>query len=285
MEIEQISMNLDESNLVVQSNSLIYGKYDMTSLEQKVVLTIISVIKKNEDSVRTIELRVQNLSTLLSVSPELLYRDLPKVCKSIMEKVIEVKQINGNWEMFNLITYAKYNKKQGSVTMEINKRAEPYLLRLRELFTSYELINVLNLDSKYSIRLYQLMKGSLYKKELIYDLADFKDTLKINKKTYNEFNNINRYILTPCLNEINSKTDIIVSYDTIKTGRKVSGLKFNIQSRSSSIKRSKVTKFNQQNLNTKTPNFNNFESREYDYKKLEAGLLGHEEVAIEDVTK
>ena len=32
-------------------------------------------------------------------------------------------------------------------------------------------------------------------------------------------------------------------------------------------------------------NFNNFESREYDYDKLEAGLLGHEEVAIEDVTK
>ena len=32
-------------------------------------------------------------------------------------------------------------------------------------------------------------------------------------------------------------------------------------------------------------NFNNFESREYDYDKLEAGLLGYEEVAIEDVTK
>lgn len=31
--------------------------------------------------------------------------------------------------------------------------------------------------------------------------------------------------------------------------------------------------------------FNNFDERQYDYDKLEAGLLGYEEVAIEDVTK
>ena len=35
----------------------------------------------------------------------------------------------------------------------------------------------------------------------------------------------------------------------------------------------------------KNSEFNNFDGREYDYDKLEAGLLGHEEVAIEDVTK
>jgi plasmid replication initiation protein len=35
----------------------------------------------------------------------------------------------------------------------------------------------------------------------------------------------------------------------------------------------------------KNSEFNNFEAREYDYDKLENGLLGYEEVAIEDVTK
>ena len=35
----------------------------------------------------------------------------------------------------------------------------------------------------------------------------------------------------------------------------------------------------------KNSDFNNFEARQYDYDKLEAGLLGYEEVAIGDVTK
>jgi plasmid replication initiation protein len=282
MEAEQMSMSLDDSNLVVQSNSLIYGKYDMSSLEQKLILTIISVIKKNDESIKTFNLKVQELAELLCVSPELLYRDLQKVCKSIMEKIVEVQHPNGNWEMFNIINYAKYNKRQGSVTLEINKRAEPYLIKLQELFTSYELINILNLESKYSIRLYQIMKGALYKKELTYLLQDFKDTLKINKKTYEAYNNINRFILTPCLEEINLKTDIIVSYIPIKDGRKVTGLKFTIKSKS--VVTDKKTSKKEKTLQ-RASKFDNFEAREYDYDKLEQGLLGYEEIAIEDVTK
>jgi plasmid replication initiation protein len=199
-----------------------------------------------------------------------------------MEKIVEVQHPNGNWEMFNIINYAKYNKRQGSVTLEINKRAEPYLIKLQELFTSYELINILNLESKYSIRLYQIMKGALYKKELTYLLQDFKDTLKINKKTYEAYNNINRFILTPCLEEINLKTDIIVSYIPIKDGRKVTGLKFTIKSKS--VVTDKKTSKKEKTLQ-RASKFDNFEAREYDYDKLEQGLLGYEEIAIEDVTK
>jgi plasmid replication initiation protein len=186
-----------------------------------------------------------------------------------MEKIVEVQHPNGNWEMFNIINYARYNKRQGSVTLEINKRAEPYLLKLQELFTSYELINILDLESKYSIRLYQIMKGSLYKKELIYLLQDFKDTLKINKKTYEAYNNINRFIITPCLKEINSKTDINVSFIAIKEGRKVVGLKFSISSKK--VLDKKINK--KEKIIKSSNNFNNFEAREYDYNKLEADYL------------
>ena len=126
------------------------------------------------------------------------------------------------------------------------------------------------------------MKGALYKKELTYLLQDFKDTLKINKKTYEAYNNINRFILTPCLEEINLKTDIIVSYITIKEGRKVVGLKFSINSKKVVTDKKSNKK---ENILQRASKFDNFESREYDYDKLEAGLLGYEEVSIGDVTK
>lgn len=76
-------------------------------------------------------------------------------------------------------------------------------------------------------------------------LKIFKKTLKIDKKkTYENFNRISDKILNS-IAEINSKSDITVSYETIRDNRKVKTIKF----------------------------------------ILEAGLLGYEEVAIEDVTK
>ena len=120
-----------------------------------------------------------------------------------------------------------------------------------------------------AVRIYQITKGCLFKGQLVYDVEDFKKTLKIDKKkTYENFNRISDKILNPSIAEINSKSDITVSYETIRDNRKVKTIKFIVKAKTN-----------------KKVSFNNFESREYDYDKLEAGLLGYEEVAIEDVTK
>ena len=83
-------------------------------------------VKEYLKTYRTI-FRVVDIAKLMEISPEPLYRDLPKACKSLMEKVIEIKQPNGDWEMFNIISYAKYRKKEGSILLEINEKASPYL--------------------------------------------------------------------------------------------------------------------------------------------------------------
>lgn len=213
--------------------------------------------------------------------PELLYRDLPKICTNIMKKIVEIKQDNGNWELFNIISYALYKKKEGKILLEINKKAEPYLLQLQDLFTSFKLSNALDLSGKYAVRIYQITKGCLFKGQLVYDVEDFKKTLKIDKKkTYENFNRISDKILNPSIAEINSKSDITVSYETIRDNRKVKTIKFIIKAKTNK----KVTLKKDITTNKKV-SFNNFESREYDYDKLEAVLLGYEEVAIEDVTK
>ena len=44
------------------------------------------------------------------------------------------------------------------VTLKFAPDLKPYLLKLKELYTSCRLTNVLNLKSRYSIRLYEILK-------------------------------------------------------------------------------------------------------------------------------
>lgn len=259
----QLSFDLDRNNTVVQSNLMIYANYDLSALEQKILLILISTIKKNDKELNILEFLVKDLADILQVSPELLYRDLPKLCKNIMSKIIEIKQPNGNWLMFNIINFAQYKSKEGRIILGINKKAEPYLLELKELFTSFKLDNALDLSGKYAIRLYQLTKGCLFKGKLTYDLNDFKKVLKIDKKkTYSTFSKINEKILTPALEEINLKSDIEVSYTTKRVGRKIQYINFSIKEKKIKVaKRSKCkSKYVEQQ---KILSFNDFEQRQY----------------------
>lgn len=271
MEQEQIVFELDDNFYVTQHNKLIVSKYDMTALEQKLMLTLISTIRKDDDEIPTTTFRVKDLASLMEVSEELLYRDLPKTCKKIISRVIEVKQDNGNWEMFNIISSAKYISKQGSLKLKINEDAWKYLLHLKELFSSYQLKNVLHLDSKYSIRLYQLTKSNSYKGEWSIELDEFKEILKLNKKSYDLYGNIKLKVISPAIKEINEKTNMNIEVEELKMGRKVHTLKFKIKENSFPklvySNKDKVSKINPKS-------FNNFEAREYDYDDLERKLLG-----------
>lgn len=266
---EQTVFVLDDEFLVTQDNKLITSKYDMTAMEQKMLLILISTIRKESSTIPSTIFRVKDLATLLNVSEELLYRDLPKICKKIVSRVLEIKLDNGDWEMFNIISYAKYYSNKGSLQLDIHEKAEPYLLQLKELFSSYQLKNVLFLSSKYSIRVYQLTKSNAYKKSFIISIDELKDMLKLTQKSYNEYSNIKLKVLTPAISEINNKTNLNIRYEEIKNGRKVEMLKFYVSNSKPTICVGKDT--------DKKLKFNNFEARDYNYDAIEELALGNSE--------
>ena len=278
----QIQMNLDEDNLVYQSNNLINANYDMTALEQKILLINISIINKKDTDFGLNVFRIKDLADLLQCSPELLYRDLPKLSKKIISKVVEVyNSEKDELEQFNIIHYAKYKNKKGIVEFEINPRAKPYLLQLESFFSSFELKNALRLVGKYSIRLYQITKASLYKREMYIPLEEFKNTLKLTQKSYDRFNNISNKILIPSVKEINKCTDIELSYETVLSGRKAIGIKFKMKDKHCVIKPKEISNGRKQQKNNqskrKDNSFFNFQEREYDYDYLEKVLVGEED--------
>lgn len=225
--MEQLVFDLSGDISVFQSNSLAMAKYDMSSLEQKVFLILVATIKKEDKEFKNTVFKIVDLAELMGVSPQMLYRDLKKLSKSIVSKSIEIKSENGDWEVINIVSSAKYKSNSGTIELKINKDAEPYLLQLQKLFTSFKLENALNLDGKYAIRIYQQAKSNIFSGgTYLLELEEFKNQLKLTQKSYQQFSNINLKVLTPAINEINEKTDIDIQVEPKKVGRKVVALKF-----------------------------------------------------------
>ena len=146
MEEKQMEFQLDLSTdyVISQDNSLVMGNYDMTAMEQKIFLILLSTIKKDDKVMRTNVFRIVDLAELMNVSSQLLYRDLKKICKSIIGKIVEIQIDDKNWDIFNIVSGAKYNGKQGTIELTLNDKAIPYLLQLEKLFTQFKLKNPFN---------------------------------------------------------------------------------------------------------------------------------------------
>lgn len=101
-------------------------------------------------------------------------------------------------------------------------------------FTNYMLRYKIKLKSKFSKRLYEILKSNQNLKDGIYPpgidglpIDDFKKLLHI-KDSY-QYGTIKKRILEESINEINKNTDIFVSYKERKTSRKVTGITFIIK--------------------------------------------------------
>lgn len=283
----QLQIDLTENTKVTMRNDFASGKYDLSALEQKLVLINIASIKFEDEHFNANTFRVIDMARLLNVTPEMLYRDLKRACDSLTNKKIYIQKEDGSWEFLVLVPTAKYIAKTGTVLMRLNEDAKPYLLQLRDMFTSFELSNILNLKSKYSIRIYQLMKSHSYRKELIITLDDLKYRLSLDdkkQKSYRLFSNVSERVLKPAMREVNDKTDITIDYETIKQGRKIYALRFKIKDKQKVIinpkgisNGRKQQKQNNNQSKRKDNSFFNFQEREYDYDYLEKVLVGEED--------
>ncbi|MPQ44712.1 replication initiation protein [Clostridium tarantellae] len=236
-----------KNNLVSKSNELIEKSYFIPTKEQKLLLLAISMIDSTkDDECGKVTFDLKEIIELLELNPRNCFSDLTRITKSLLSRVVELKTKDGNLRQFQWLSECYYEN--GKVEMLIHQRLYPYLLHLKEHFTKYKLENVLKLNSKYSIRIYELMKRFEFQNEFKIDLEEFTYILKCPE--YKLWSQIKVNIIDPSLKEINIKTDINVIYESIKTGRKVTSLQFNIKH-----KKNKVS--------TSAENFN-FEKNEID---------------------
>lgn len=217
-----------ENNIVSKSNELNLRAYKLTRLEQLVILSIVSMIEPTDEDFKEYKLCIKDFLELLGIKDKTKYNQLPKITKGLMRKVIEIKRPHGLLQVAWLCS-VEYDNLDGSILVQFAPKLKPYLLNLKNNFVSYKLQNVSKLTSKYSIRVYELLKQYEFKKVFDFNLEEFRLLIGLDEFEYPRYSNFKQKILLKTYKELKEKTDIKFEFEEIKTGRKVTGIRFYIE--------------------------------------------------------
>lgn len=119
----------------------------------------------------------------------------------------------------------QYLKGEAKVEITFSDAIMPYLTQLKGQFTRVVVKNVSSLSSTYSIRIYELLQQFRSTNDRTIALDDFRSMLSLDDK-YQQFKDLNKLLLKPAIAELNEKSDLAVTFETIKQGRKVIALRF-----------------------------------------------------------
>jgi len=216
---------MDKDYRVTKSNKLICANYDLSVQEQKIILTLASMVQPEDTEFKEYEFKIKEFMELLGISTKTKYKEIPKITKDLMKKVFEVKEGKDILQL-SWLSSVRYKTGEGTVILKFDSNLKPYMLELKELYTSYKLENILSLKSKYSLRLYEILKSNSFKKNVIIELEELKNMVGANANYLKVYADFKSKVIFQAQKELAEKTDISFEFEELKTGRKVTGIKF-----------------------------------------------------------
>ena len=124
------------------------------------------------------------------------------------------------------VSAAEYNKGEGTVSLWFTQQVAPHLLGLRSKFTTYKLAQASALRSLYSWRLLELLsqqKGLEFRQ---ISLVEFHHAMETPVGYKANFKDCRQRVIEPAVKELCEKDGWLIQWFPIKTGRKVTALRF-----------------------------------------------------------
>ena len=223
---------------VIKANELIQrSRFSLSLQQQKIMLYLISQISPYDEEFKLYTFSITEFCKVCGIDEKngKNYRALKRAVKEIRDKSIWVKLPDGRETTLAWIEKINIDPGSGTIAVRLDNDMKPFLLQLKSNFTSYELIWTLHFKSKYTIRLYELIKSIHFHELENYTKTYSLDELKglLNAEKYRTYQDFKKRVLVPSIEEINTYSDKIVKYEVMKKGRAVDRIKFFIESRES----------------------------------------------------
>ncbi|MCZ5965784.1 replication initiation protein [Escherichia coli] len=217
--------------IAYKSNALVEASYKLTLQEQRFLLLCIGRLKSGSDAEST------ELQKTMTVTAEEYFDSFPDMGRKNAEVQLQ-EAIDRLWDrsiILRTMRSARSSagssighstpKGEGKAQITFSDAVMPYLTQLKGQFTRVVIKNISNLSRSYSIRIYELLQQFRSTGERIIALDDFRSMLDIEHK-YQTYKSLNQQLLRPCVDELNQKSDLAVTLETIKKGRTVVALHF-----------------------------------------------------------
>ena len=232
--IRKINGFVLNKNHVVKSNQVIEASYQLSAVEQRIVLAAISRIPKNQP-ITDDELYPVSVDELkqLGVHEKTAYRDLKEGINRLYERSINLsiddKSIKMRW-----VQEIQFLDSQSVIGIRFSKPILPFISNLSREFTKYALSDIAGINSGYGIRIYELLVQyrQIGKREI--SVESLRTMLELGKK-YPLFADFKKRVIDTAIDQINEYSPLKVTYEQKKTGRKVTHIIFSFKEKSKSI--------------------------------------------------
>jgi len=194
--------NLTNRTIFRESPELLNGRYSLTKTENSLVMMLLTAIEKEDKDFKDYVFTKKQFEDKTGVT----YKtdDLKKYAKSLMSKVLEVKENNEKWKLFTWFSYFEYDN--GLITCSFDKRLKPYLLDLQQyVYTNQSYI--LAMKGQYSNRIYMMLKERMKFGTRKFNVEELMKVLQV-KDSYLAYSKFKQGILNQAVKDINRFTDI-----------------------------------------------------------------------------
>ena len=219
------------ANIVVQDNILVQACYQMSPNEKRLLLLGISKLNpldmpaivtggKAEITVSTEEWQ----SIFPDDNP---YRTLRRAADRLLGRnwKSEDPKTNGRYIRVNWFDMCEYDRNKGTVRLVFCTLTSVFLQGMVDEFTKFRLADIGRLVSFNQIRLYEMLCQYRSTGFMRVDLDDLKIRLGL-EKAYPQWAAFARRVITPSIQAINESTDLNVTWEVVKSGRKVTSIEF-----------------------------------------------------------
>jgi plasmid replication initiation protein len=242
-------------DLIVKDNRLIVSKYHLSLTQIRFISYLSTLIDKDDKDFTTYTFNIQDILEVLDIERSN-YKKLRIALRKLSSKYVILQDNEKIIEETTFLSYFKLDKEEDIIQVRFDKSLKPFFLQLQTKFTKLSFKKILSFDSQYSVRFYEILesKASIYNKynnrhelEFEYDLKELKEMLLGNfnentetieiPKSYNVYGNFKKKVLSIAEKELKEKGDYYFEYEAIKTGRKVTSIKFKIIKNGEKIKK------------------------------------------------
>lgn len=227
-----------KNDVVRKSDFLVKARYKLNPLALKFITLVIANVRKSDEPDREYIFRVKDFMELSGMDYKQLYNYLDEATDELLKSPLKIPKEKGFLKL-NWVSSVEYHAGKGCISFKVDSKLRPYIFDLQERFLKYRIENILRLRSGYVIRLYEILKdwynqseryNGSKKVEKIVEVRWLRKILEMpDSYPYGGSSGVRNRVIEKAKKELTEHTDIKFDYKEIKTGRKVTHLKFIIE--------------------------------------------------------
>jgi len=247
-----------KSHLIAQSRQLVEARYNFTLWEMRLFIEVLEQIKKEDEELKRYRVYYKDLIREYGENKKD-YKYIRKASIRLLRKVAHFDYVNekGQERTYHTVLFTgadtprnwQDEEEDMFIDFAVNGDLKEQLIQLKSNYLLYDKRHILRLKSKFSVRIYQLLKSHEREaKDTViveYEVKILREMLLVDEdgnpnNQYKDYHLFKKRVLLQAQKELKEHTDIAFSFDEIKKGRRIDRIRFFVKKNRKKGKKNEV---------------------------------------------